>query len=263
MLHSESMEQESANLRAQDVKPKLKRKFSPLAMLGMAFAILNPWTALSASLSLALPNGGPVAVVWGLVTAGFCHLCLAMSLAEFLSAYPTAGGQYHWTAMTTPKRWVPLMSWIAGWTATSGWIALVGSGGLLGSRLILGIIVLVNPQFSPERWHQFLIYIGYNLFAFLANAFMSRFLHIFGKIALFWSIAGFVIISITVLACASPRYNSAEFVFGGFINTSGWPDGIAWMLGLLQGSLGLTGFDAVAHMIEEIPDPAIQGPKSK
>ena len=30
---------------------------------------------------------------------------------------------------------------------------------------------------------------------------------------------------------------------------SGWPDGIAWLLGLLQAGLGLTGFDAVAHMI--------------
>jgi hypothetical protein len=36
-------------------KAELKRNFSPLSMLGLAFAILNSWTALSASLSLALP----------------------------------------------------------------------------------------------------------------------------------------------------------------------------------------------------------------
>lgn len=30
---------------------------------------------------------------------------------------------------------------------------------------------------------------------------------------------------------------------------SGWPGGIGWLLGLLQAGLGLTGFDAVAHMI--------------
>lgn len=65
-------------------------------MLGLAFAILNSWTALSASLSLALPSGGPTSVLWGLITAGICNLALAASLAEFLSAYPTAGGQYHW-----------------------------------------------------------------------------------------------------------------------------------------------------------------------
>lgn len=74
--------------------PELKRNFSSLSMLGLAFAILNSWTALSASLSLALPSGGPTSVIWGLVTAGVCNLCLAASLAEFLSAWPTAGGQY-------------------------------------------------------------------------------------------------------------------------------------------------------------------------
>jgi len=73
-------------------KQELKRQFSPLSMLGLAFAILNSWTALAASISLALDSGGPTSVLWGLITAGICNLCLAASLAEFLSAYPTAGG---------------------------------------------------------------------------------------------------------------------------------------------------------------------------
>lgn len=54
-------------------KAELNRHFSPLAMLGLAFAILNSWTALSASLSLALPSGGPTSVIWGLITAGICN----------------------------------------------------------------------------------------------------------------------------------------------------------------------------------------------
>ena len=67
-------------------KQELQRNFSMVSMLGLAFAILNSWTALSASLSLALPSGGPTSVIWGLVTAGICNLALAASLAEFLSA---------------------------------------------------------------------------------------------------------------------------------------------------------------------------------
>jgi amino acid transporter len=70
------------------------------------------------------------------------------------------------------------------------------------------------------------------------------------KSAIIWSISGFVVISITILACASPNYNSADLVFRQFENETGWPDGIAWLLGLLQAGLGLTGFDATAHMIE-------------
>ena len=241
---------DDAHLAALGHKAELKRHFSPLAMLGLAFAILNSWTALSASLSLALPSGGPTSVIWGLITAGICNLCLAASLAEFMSAYPTAGGQYHWVAMISWKKWVPLLSWVTGWINVSGWIALVASGGLLGSQLIVGVISFMNSTYVPQRWHQFLIYIGYNLIAFVINAFSNSLLPFVTKGAFAWSISGFVIISITVLACASPNYSSGSFVFTEFINQTGWPDGISWLLGLLQAGLGLTGYDAVAHMVK-------------
>jgi amino acid transporter len=242
-------------------KAELKRNFSPLAMLGLAFAILNSWTALSASLNLALPSGGPTSVIWGLVTAGVCNMALAVSLAEFLSAYPTAGGQYHWVAVISWKSWVPILSWITGWINVAGWIALVASGGLLGSQLIVGIITFMNPSYVPHPWHQFLIYIAYNVIAFLINGFMTSTLPLITKTAFIWSIVGFVVISITVLACASPTYSSGDVVFREFINETGWPDGIAWLLGLLQAGLGLTGFDAVAHMVEEIPNASVEAPK--
>lgn len=90
---------------------------------------------------------------------------------------------------------------------------------------------------------------------------MNRILPYVTKTAFIWSITGFVVISITVLACASPNYSSGDFVYREFINETGWPDGIAWLLGLLQAGLGLTGFDAVAHMIEEIPNASVEGPK--
>ena len=83
----------------------------------------------------------------------------------------------------------------------------------------------------------------------------------FNKAAFTWSITGFVVISITVLSMSSPNYADADFVFRLFINETGWPDGIAWLLGLLQGGLGLIGYDAVAHMIEEIPNATVEGPK--
>lgn len=84
---------DEAQLQALGHKGELERNFSLLSMLGLAFAILNSWTALATSLGLALNSGGSTSVIWGLVTAGMCNLCLAASMAEFLSAYPTAGGQ--------------------------------------------------------------------------------------------------------------------------------------------------------------------------
>lgn len=220
------------------VKQELKRNFSLFSMLGLAFAILNSWTALGASMSLALPSGGPSSVIWGLIVAGICNLCLAASLAEFLSAYPTAGGQYHWVAVISWKPWVAILSWITGWINTAGWVALTATAGLLGSQLILGVVSLSKASYEPQRWHQFLIYIAYNIIAFLVNAFTTRLLPWVTKAALIWSLTGWLVISVTVLSCSSPDYQSGEFVYGTFINGTGWPDGLAWLLGLLQGGLG-------------------------
>ncbi|OCT46463.1 Choline transport protein [Cladophialophora carrionii] len=256
-----SIQDDAAMLAGLGVKQELQRNFSFLSMLGLAFAILNSWTALGASMSLALPSGGPDAVIWGLVVAGICNLSLAASLAEFLSAYPTAGGQYHWVAVISWKRWVPLLSWITGWINTAGWVALTATAGLLGSQLIIGIIALCSPGYESHRWHQFLIYIGYNLFAFAVNAFLTRLLPLVNKGALIWSLTGWLVISITVLACSSPDYQGGDFVYRTFINETGWPDGLAWLLGLLQGGLGLTGFDAVAHCVEEVGNPTVVGPR--
>ncbi|KAL2867748.1 amino acid/polyamine transporter I [Aspergillus lucknowensis] len=257
------MHDDDAQLAAMGHRPELKRQFSTWALLGIGFAVLNSWTALSASLSISLTSGGSTSVIWGLITAGFCNLCIAASLAEFLSAYPTAGGQYHWVAaiiVAWPK-WVPILSWITGWINVAGWVALVATNSLLSSQLIVGAVSAMHPDYNPQRWHQFLIYIGLTLGAFVVNAFMNSTLPIIYRGAFTWSIGGFVLVSITALACASPDYNSARFVFADFVNTTGWPDGIAWLLGLLQGGLGVTAFDTVAHMIEEVPNASIEGPK--
>ncbi|KAJ5475742.1 Amino acid/polyamine transporter I [Penicillium sp. IBT 31633x] len=262
------LEGDDAKLAAMGHRPELQRSHSTWSMLGLAFAVLNSWTALSASLSISLTSGGSTSVIWGLVTAGFCNLCIACSLAEFLSAYPTAGGQYHWVAVAWPNT-VPILSWITGWINVAGWVALVATNSLLSSQLIVGIISVLHESYVPQRWHQFLIYIGLTVGSFIINAFMNSILPVIYRGAL--------------LACASPNYNSAYFVFCDFVNQTGWPDGVAWLLGvcylspamilecyndadgclsqLLQGGLGVTAFDAVAHMIEEIPNADIEGPK--
>ena len=220
---------------------ELKRSFSLLSMLGLAFAILNTWTALAASINLALPAGGSSSVILGLLVAGTCNLCLAASLGEFLSAYPTAGGQYHWAAIVAPPRLSKGISYITGYINVFGWLALSATGGLLSSGFILNVAVLYHENYEPQPWHQFLIYNAVTVIALIVNSFLTRILPYLTKAAFFWSITGFIVISITILACASPNYQSGSFTYTYFINETGWPDGLAWLLGLLQGAFSLTG----------------------
>lgn len=53
--HLTQAERDAAELtRVSGHRQELQRTFSPLSMIGFAFAILNSWTALAASLSIAV-----------------------------------------------------------------------------------------------------------------------------------------------------------------------------------------------------------------
>ena len=55
------------------------------------------------------------------------------------------------------------------------------------------------------------------------------------EVAVFWSVTAWITTSAVILATA-PK-TDAEFVFTVFTNETGWPDGVAWMLGLLQSAV--------------------------
>lgn len=143
-------------------KQEMTRHFSFLSLLGLAFAILNSWTALSVSLSLSLPSGGPSSTIWGLVTAGICNLCLSASLGEFLSAFPTAGGQFYWVAYVAPPGPRRFLSYWTGWITVGGWVAMNSTGPLLGSQLVTGLISLMHDDYETKRWHVFLLYLAFS-----------------------------------------------------------------------------------------------------
>lgn len=53
---------------------------------------------------------------------------------------------------------------------------------------------------------------------------------------------------------------SGEFIFTSFINQTGWPDGVAWIMGLLQIQYALVGADGAAHVVDEIDNPRRNAP---
>ena len=42
-------------------------------------------------------------VLYGLIVMLVVYGAIALSLSEMAARYPTAGGQYHWTAVLAPK----------------------------------------------------------------------------------------------------------------------------------------------------------------
>ncbi|KAF7592300.1 hypothetical protein BBP40_000431 [Aspergillus hancockii] len=47
-------------------------------------------------------NGGPAAIIYGMILSTTGNLAIASSLAELATVHPTAGAQYHWTYILAP-----------------------------------------------------------------------------------------------------------------------------------------------------------------
>ncbi|PWI70286.1 gaba permease [Purpureocillium lilacinum] len=206
-------------------KQELKKKFGFFSMLGVSFVIIGTWTTIGSSMNIALPSGGPVAMMYGLVVAGIGTLAAAMSLAELASIYPTNGAQYEWTAALASPKYQRPVSYVCGWVVTASWWALAAVGPSLLATLVIALIQLLNEGYVFRKWHQFLVFSATEITAGLINAFGTPLLPLLGK-----------------GAC--------------------WNDGTAWLLGLLQGGLSFTAFDAVAHLVEEMPHPRRDCPRT-
>jgi choline transport protein len=216
-------EDDSAQLAALGFKAELRRNLSTLSLLGLAFVILSTWSVLASTLPLSLTLGSPSAVVWGLIIVGGCNLCLAASLGEFLSAYPTAGGQYHYVAAISPKKLAAPLAWISGWLTTFGWVSVTASAALMGSQLFLGQIYSRTTGEIAPPLAQFAMYLVFTLTALAINALMTAKLPTLNEIAWYWSILGFVAIPALAYMFRLRPLADASFVFAYFENRAGWP----------------------------------------
>lgn len=249
-------------LAAMGYKSELPRNLSMLSILGLSFAIMAAPYGLSTTLYITLNDGLSVTIIWGWVFVTLISIAIAASLAEICAVYPTAGGVYYWSAMLSTRRWAPLMSFIDGWlTLVGNWtvtLSIIFGGG----QLILSAISLWNEDFVANEWQTVLMFWAVLLVCVLVNVFFSRYLDLINKICIFWTAASVIIILITLLTMAD-NLQSGEFVFAEYdASHSGWPDGWAFFVGLLQAAYTLTGYGMVAAMCEEVQNPHREVPKA-
>jgi len=74
-------------------------------------------------------------------------MCIAASVAELVSAYPTCGGLYYTISRLAPPKYVPAISWIDGWLNLLGQVAGIASSEY-GSAQILLAAVAMGSDFS-------------------------------------------------------------------------------------------------------------------
>jgi choline transport protein len=83
----------------------MKKQFSTVATLGVAFSILNSWVGAAGSLLAPISLGGSVTVIWGCLAGAIFTSTLCMGVIEMASAMPGAGGPYHYTFILADEKY--------------------------------------------------------------------------------------------------------------------------------------------------------------
>ncbi|ATY64885.1 amino acid permease family [Cordyceps militaris] len=260
---------DAGDLAALGHAETLTRKFDVWSMLALSFCILGTWSTCAQNLASGLLNGGPVTILWGLVFVFGCNLCVAISLGELCSSMPTALGQAFWISRLWETPWGRRSSYMCAWINTFGWWTLTASQNAFMTQFLLGMKLMFDPEWegANKGWVKLLVYVGITVAFSAFNHVACRNEKILpgfnnfvavGFVALFFALA--IGLPIAVGTHHELHFQNAKFVFGTWINSTGWNSGVTWFLGLVQSAYGLTAFDSVIHMVEEIPNPRKQTP---
>lgn len=142
--------------------------------------------------------------------------------------------------MLAPKGQAVFLSWVTGWLDLIGWWANAASGVYFGATVTQGLLVLNYPGYGYERWHGTLLMFAALLLCVVVNSIGARLLPKVEGLILILHILGFFAVLIPLVYLAP--HKDAEFVFGTFINSSGWGNsGLVWFIGLMGTNLPFIG----------------------
>ncbi|KAJ5906293.1 uncharacterized protein N7473_003209 [Penicillium subrubescens] len=239
---------------------ELKRHFSILSLIGLASTTTISWTGLGLGIVTEINAGGPGAIIYGFILVTIMQSFLGASLAEFVSSYPTEGGMYHWIAAVAPKKYSAFLSFMTGWLTVCGWIFTTASTNLIFAQVVQALYALYHPDMAFKTWQTFVIYQILNALTAAVVLFGNKIIPTLNKFSLFYLQIGWLVVLVTVVACA-PTHQDTTFVFKTWINNTGWSNnGICFITGLVNPLYSLGGLDGVTHITEEMPNPSRNAP---
>ena len=96
-------------------KPELSRNRSMATLLFQSLAIAAIPYGEGGPLISAIYGGGPLSIFVGWIVVLILDECVALSLSELASKYPTSAGPYYWSFQLA-DRGKTALSFITGWT---------------------------------------------------------------------------------------------------------------------------------------------------
>jgi amino acid transporter len=266
---------------------QLFRQMGGFSNFAVSFSIISILTGAVLLYGYGLKFAGPSANSIGWPIVSLFTLCVAASMAEIASAYPTAGGLYFWAFRLGGRTW----AWVTAWLNMIGQVAITAGINIAAAMYLIGATTRLLglpsdvrvPLFGAATSWSFQLFvmllilvpqIAVNLWGIRVTARLS-------DISVWWHIGGGALI-VAALAFWGRHHNSLAFLFSfhptaNLLETSktmaigdaaipsplfrllpslaslyaAAPPPLLFVLALLQAQWTYTGYDASAHMAEE------------
>ncbi len=254
------LDADAATLHRMGYAQELSRRMHGFSNFAVSFSIICILAGGITAFQSAYSGGGAFAAVVGWIVGCAFALIVGCSMAQIASAYPTAGGLYHWSSILGGRAW----GWVTAWFNLLGLIFVIASVNVgvysLFNGLILGNIFNVNTSnwgFEQQTIAVVLITGAQGLLNHFGIKSTTKLIDFSGYLILFIA----ALLTATMLYSVQHFDFSRLFVFTNFTGNAGGgvlPQSNSHLyifgLALLYPLYTVTGFDGSAHTSEETVD---------
>lgn len=251
-------------LRQLGYQPELARRMGGFSNFAISFSIICILAGGITSFHVGLCSTGGASLGLGWPLVCLFSLAVAATMAQIASAFPTAGGLYHWGSLLGGRT----CGWVTAWFNLAGLVTVVAAVNAGTYDFATAAFGLNASTASPDSVRPTAIVIM-TLSQALLNHYgirlTTRLTDLSG-----WLILGVASLLTVSLVMAIPHFEWSRIWT--FTNYSGLPEdapafpqqsSLPWLfaLGFLLPAYTITGFDASAHTSEETVDAAWNVPR--
>ncbi|SPO27417.1 related to amino-acid permease 2 [Ustilago trichophora] len=244
-------------------KSEFAREFKSFSTISYAFAIMGLVSSVATTFNSPFTLGGPASTVWTWFIGSCFNMTLGLSIAELVSAYPSAGGLYSASGLLVPRNQRAFVAWLTGWLNFTGQIAgIAGTEYGLSQMIFAWAYVITNGRYVATTGATVGLYIALLALHGIINCFGIKTL---ARLTSSYVIVNlgitFIIIIVVLAKTPLDQMHSASYTFTDVANGSGWSsNGLAFLFGLYCVQFVMTDYDATAHISEEVSRAAIAAP---
>ena len=268
-MADKSLEHDKQVLHKMGYAQELARRMSGFSNFAISFSIICILAGGISAFPLAFNATGGGGAFIGWFVGGLFALLVSFSMGQIASAYPTAGGLYHWGSILGGKFW----GWLTAWFNLLGLVFVVSSVDVglyqvFFRDLLLGTVLGMDTSVLTI-WHQH----AFVAFALITQALFNHYgINLTTKLT---DLSGYLIFALTIiLIVALFAFSPVSLDFSrlvAFTNYTGDSGGgvvpansslfLAFFFGLLYVMYTITGFDASGHTSEETHDAQVNAPR--